>query len=104
MTALRTSLFAVAVALVGAASLARADGDRPRHPDGPPPCHPPPEAVAACDGADVGDPCDFDAPHGNVEGTCRVVGEEQVLACVPRDAPPPRPPRKDGDKDRDHRR
>lgn len=59
---------------------------------------PPPEAIAACDDAEVGDPCAFDAPHGTVEGTCREGPHDMV--CHP-DGAPPLPPPKGGEAPRD---
>lgn len=43
---------------------------------------PPPEAVAACRQGSDGAACTFTAPHGRVDGTCRIVREGD-LACVP---------------------
>jgi len=89
MKALHTSLLAAAAAILFASTA----GARPDH---PPPCGgPPPEAVEACDGRKADDACSFETPKGDdIEGTCKVVGEEQVLACVPAGGPTPRPPKK----------
>jgi hypothetical protein len=43
---------------------------------------PPQDAVDACDGLQVGDPCEFTGQGGQtITGTCQMVGD--VLACVP---------------------
>jgi len=42
---------------------------------------PPPEARAACDGRSDGSPCNFTAPHGRIDGSCRNTPEG--MACVP---------------------
>ena len=44
---------------------------------------PPPEARQACADRGDGDSCGFKAPHGQIDGVCRVVPEGRV--CVPSD-------------------
>jgi hypothetical protein len=85
-------LAALAALLLSATAIARpSEGKRP---DRPPCGGPPREAVEACDGRKADDACSFETPRGDdIEGTCKIVGEEQVLACVPADGPPPRPPK-----------
>jgi len=51
---------------------------------------PPPEAVSACVGASQNQACQFEAPHGTVEGTCLNIHDQ--VACVP-EGGPRRPPR-----------
>lgn len=66
---------------------------------GPPHGHPhgpPPEALTACDGIDIGDACVVDSPHGTLEGTCRSTPHGE--ACVPAHLPA-RPPEDDGASD-----
>jgi hypothetical protein len=47
---------------------------------------PPPEALSACSGIDVGDACAVDTPRGDtLEGTCRATPDG--TACVPAHAP-----------------
>jgi hypothetical protein len=41
---------------------------------------PRPEAIAACKNRNDGDPCEFDAPHGHVSGTCHKARSGD-LAC-----------------------
>lgn len=48
----------------------------------PPGGGPPPQAFGACDGVAVGGTCRFQAPHGAVEGECRVMREARPV-CVP---------------------
>ncbi|MDM8520205.1 DUF1566 domain-containing protein [Anaerolineales bacterium HSG6] len=43
---------------------------------------PPQEALDACHGLSDGATCEFNAPHGRITGTCRIVPQQQ-LACVP---------------------
>lgn len=47
---------------------------------------PPEEAFTACSGVREGEECSFQAPHGEVTGTCRQMREPDLL-CVPRWAP-----------------
>lgn len=49
---------------------------------------PPREAVEACLGHQEGDVVEFNAPHGMVRGTCRMI--QGQLACVPAGGPPGR--------------
>ncbi|MBF0517624.1 MAG: HAMP domain-containing protein [Nitrospirae bacterium] len=53
--------------------------------------HPPPEAIAACDGKKEGDECGFVSPHGQLQGTC-MSGAENISACRPNHPPPAPPP------------
>jgi hypothetical protein len=80
----KTTLYAILLGLTGAAALAHADGERKR------PCHPPPEAIEACDGASSGDACSFTAPDGDtIRGTCWKPDDapaDAPLACAPNDA------------------
>jgi hypothetical protein len=49
---------------------------------------PPPEALSACSGIEVGDACAVDTPHGDtLEGTCRAT--PHGTACVPAHVGPP---------------
>jgi hypothetical protein len=48
---------------------------------------PPQEAFDACEGLTEGAACTVPAPHGQVEGTCRVMQQDRV--CVPAGGPPP---------------
>lgn len=50
------------------------------------PHKPPPEAVAACSGKSDGTACSFQAPHGQVTGTCKTF--ENHIACRPPKPPP----------------
>lgn len=47
---------------------------------------PPQEAVEACEGLTEGAACTVQAPHGQVEGTCRAMQQDPV--CVPGGGPP----------------
>ncbi|MBT0961166.1 Lcl C-terminal domain-containing protein [Denitromonas iodatirespirans] len=47
---------------------------------------PPPAAFAACVNQPAGAACAFDAPHGEVRGSCRRM-REPALVCVPGDGP-----------------
>ena len=50
---------------------------------------PPPAAFAACEGQHEGGACTFEAPHGQVRGSCRRM-REPAPVCVPDGAPPAR--------------
>jgi len=83
MTIVRTTIarsisFACLAGIIAAllpAVAAAAQGQRPQH-------GPPPEAFAACESQEDGSVCQFAAPHGTVEGTCRTPRGER-LVCVP---------------------
>lgn len=49
---------------------------------------PPPEAFAACESQDEGSLCEFESPHGTLEGTCQTPRGDR-LVCVPNDHRPP---------------
>jgi len=68
---------AVALTVLSAPAI----GSAQSNPDGGKPHAPSPEAVAACKDKSEGDTCDFDAPHGHVDGVCRKVHTGD-LACV----------------------
>ena len=79
-----TKLLALLLGLTAAAAIAHADGKRK------PPCHPPPEAVDACDGRASGDACSFETPDGDtLSGSCFKPDDapgDAPLACKPNDA------------------
>jgi hypothetical protein len=85
-------LFSIAACDAGlgqtSSSLTAADGDGardPRRPHGPPP----PEAIAACDGLEVGAACSFTLDGGTSSGVCHADPRgEGPNACGP-DGPPP---------------
>ena len=53
---------------------------------------PPKEAFAACEGKAVDVVCTVAMGPDSIEGICRKgPGEDSVLACVPKDFPPPPP-------------
>ena len=86
----RTARFAapLALGLVALAGIARAESPPP-----PPPHHgPPPEAIEACKGLAVGDVCAVTFGGNTHDGTCtRGPDGKGVLACLPKDMPPPPP-------------
>ena len=49
--------------------------------------HPPPEALAACEGRSAGDACSFERDDEEVEGTCFTPADDKPLACRPSEAP-----------------
>lgn len=54
---------------------------------------PPEEALAACQGAETGTACSFEAPFGAVDGTCSEgIGDSGQVACHPSWAPGEGPP------------
>jgi hypothetical protein len=53
--------------------------------EGDEPPAPPQEAIDACDGLTEGDDCEVETPDGQLIGTCLTI--EDVLACIPEDAP-----------------
>ena len=76
------TLIGLAAPWTAAAEEGSPDRDRLRHRG------PPPEAVTVCQSLEQGASCSFAAPHGTVEGTCRVVPEGSS-ACVPAHRRPP---------------
>ncbi len=76
MRALQTMVMGIALLSVGAA-----DAQLEPRSGTPPRGGPPPEAFAACSNKPQEAVCSFRAPHGSVEGTCRVMRRE--LVCVP---------------------
>jgi hypothetical protein len=53
---------------------------------GRPPQGPPQEAIAACEGLNEGDSCEFTSPRGDtIGGICRSI--EEQLACAPEGGP-----------------
>ncbi len=45
---------------------------------------PPREAISICSNSNNGDACSFNAPHGQVNGSCRQIGGSRFV-CVPTD-------------------
>ncbi|MEZ4368144.1 MAG: hypothetical protein R2939_17965 [Kofleriaceae bacterium] len=89
---LRSTVCATGLLVALAAAALAEPEPEPRRP--PPPRTPPAQALAACDGADEGDPCDFEHDGRTLTGTCRVPPRAERLACVPTGHPPP--PRGEG--------
>ncbi|MCB9597882.1 MAG: hypothetical protein H6719_34510 [Sandaracinaceae bacterium] len=81
----RRTPLAIALVLAISAPLASLAFAQARHPHPPPP-----EAIAACDSQDEGSRCEFQSPHGTIEGTCQTPRDR--LVCVPDGPPPGRPP------------
>lgn len=73
-------LIAFTMALLSACACAQPAGGNDR----PPP--PPPEALAACKAAAAGTACNFNSPHGAVNGSCWAP-EGKPLACRPTNPP-----------------
>jgi hypothetical protein len=81
---MRVHVLAASLALVSFVGLGAAIADD--HPcPGP---HPPPEALAACDGKESGDACSVALPDRTLNGTC-LAPPGKRLACIPEGAPPP---------------
>ena len=50
---------------------------------GGPPGGPPQEAFDSCEGASQGDACSFEAPHGEISGTCAQPPGMEEMLCIP---------------------
>lgn len=75
MSKLTRAALAVALTIIPALGAAQSNpADEEHH-------GPRPEAIAACKDKSEGDACEFDAPRGHIQGTCRKARSGD-LACM----------------------